>query len=84
MKCPHSDIRFCPLYHAAHTGTGGSCDDGKLDSGECAVSRGLNYGQALKKLEIDQFELVAECEYNQRWHERNEQRKRNMQSAGLH
>jgi len=83
-KCPHADILHCPLYHAAHIAGAGGCDDGKLDQGGCAVNRGMDYHKEVKRLEIEQFQLVAECEFNQRWHERNEQRKRNMRAAGLH
>lgn len=38
-KCPHDDLRDCPLYVAGHNGSMPSCDDGQLIEG-CAVDRG--------------------------------------------
>lgn len=83
-KCPHEHIQFCPLYVAAHVAGAGGCDDGELGQGGCAVDRGMDYFKEVRRLEVEQFELVAQCEYDQRWHERNEQRKRNMRAAGVH
>ena len=77
-KCPHADIRFCPLYHAAHECIGIGCDDGKLGQGGCAVDRGMDYHKELGKLNPKYVALV-------KWKEEAEQirlqRARNMRSA---
>ena len=83
-RCPHADIQFCPLYHAAHIAGAGGCDDGQLGEGGCAVSRGMDYRQAVKRLEVTQFAMMAELEFKQRQNERREQQRRNLQAAGLH
>jgi hypothetical protein len=49
MECPHPEKRDCPLYRAMHGG-GGGCDDGRLDEGGCAVSRGMDYSAAVAAL----------------------------------
>lgn len=83
-KCPHENIVFCPLYRASHIAGAGGCDDGQLAEGGCAVSRGMDYHAAVKRLEVEQFTMVAECEFEHRHHERNEQRKRNLRVNGVH
>lgn len=50
----------------------------------CAVGRGMDYHKELKRLSVEQFAMVAEVEFSQRQHEKNEQRKRNLRAAGLH
>lgn len=81
--CPHKDIRFCPLYIAAHEGALG-CDDGELGHGSCAASRELDYNQAIATLLADRPRLVAECRFQEEAAERQAQRLRNMKAAGLH
>lgn len=48
-RCPYTEAAHCPLYIASHLGAGG-CDDGRLDEGGCAVTRGLDYETALGNL----------------------------------
>lgn len=62
-RCPHVDIRHCPLYHGMHA-AGPSCFDGRLDEGGCAVKRGASYEGLLLALRIHNPLLVAECEWN--------------------
>lgn len=79
--CPHTDIRFCPLYLAAHDCQGLGCDDGRLGEGGCAVDRGLNYATAVARLcprEVAQAAWRASAE------EHRAQIARNMRAAGLH
>lgn len=49
-SCPHAEIVHCPLYAAAHMGRGLGCDDGRLDSGACQVSRGLDDAAEVARL----------------------------------
>ena len=83
-KCPHADIRFCPLYLAAHVAGAGGCDDGHLGEGGCAVDRGMNYADEAARLQVTQFHLVAEAEYAERQDATIKQRARNMRAAGIH
>ena len=83
-KCPHADIRFCPLYVVSHEPNGGGCDDGRLAEGGCAVDRGVNYDVALARLQLTQFDLVADVEYRERQEAMQQQRARNMRAARLH
>lgn len=83
-KCPHPLVQYCPLYVAAHVGRGNSCDDGRLNEGGCAVDRGLDYAATLARLELDQFEMVARCQFAERRQASNDQRDRNMRAAGVH
>ena len=82
--CPHSRIEFCPLYVAAHEGGGFGCDDGRLAEEGCAVSRGMNYGQALARLSHAKRDLVYECAERENMTMKIEQRRRNMKNLGLH
>lgn len=79
-RCPHADIAFCPLYHAAHYPGGLGCDDGKLAAGSCAVARGLSYKNSIAKLNrafVDKLKrLAAEAESAT-------QQERNRRAAGL-
>jgi len=84
VDCPHSRIEFCPLYVAAHEAHGGSCDDGRLAEGGCAVSRGLDYGRSLEKLSLTNRELVLECAERENHVMKVEQRRRNMKNLRLH
>lgn len=82
--CPHDDIAFCPLYHAAHEAGRHGCDDGQLGFGGCAVSRGMDYSTALAKLSAAKPQLVAEVEWAQMIAERRSQRNRNQRLNGIH
>jgi hypothetical protein len=84
MSCPHKNIRFCPLYLAAHTGGGFGCDDGRLDEQTCAVARGLNYRSQIERIRLACPGLVEQCEFRERAEESQEQRRRNMRLLGLH
>jgi len=82
--CPHSRIEFCPLYIASHEAGGFGCDDGRLAEGGCAVSRGMDYGNALAKLSAANRGLVLECAVRENHRMVVEQRQRNMKNLGLH
>lgn len=43
-RCPHADVKDCPLYWAIHNSAGGSCwpKDNDLQTG-CAVEKGASY-----------------------------------------
>lgn len=82
-SCPHARIEHCPLYVASHiAGAGGCVGDLALP---CKVKRGLKvYATELARLEREQFDLVARCQWAERHEEAAAQRKRNMKAAGLH
>ncbi|GCA49289.1 hypothetical protein KGO5_01732 [Sinorhizobium sp. KGO-5] len=84
--CPHKDVRFCPLYVAAHGGTTSrlGCIDGHIEEGTCAAARKLDYAAAVAKLEAHRPGLVAECRFQEEAAEIRAQRLRNMRAAGLH
>lgn len=82
--CPHERIEFCPLYVAAHEAGGFGCDDGKLQHGGCAASRGMDYGRALARLSRANRDLVQECAERESLYMKIEQRRRNMKNLGLH
>lgn len=82
--CPHADVRFCPLYHAAHEGWGLGCDDGKLDAMACAASRKLNYAKAVSRLRVEHPGYVERIEWNQALEESRQQRERNIRLNGIH
>jgi hypothetical protein len=86
-RCPHDDIRFCPLYVAAHddASAGYSCDDGELGPlpTGCAVSRGYRYADALAGLMRVAPELVRECRAAETAAASQAQRARNMRVAAI-
>ncbi|MQB09681.1 hypothetical protein DXT96_07410 [Agrobacterium sp. ICMP 6402] len=84
QRCPHADIRFCPLYHAAHMDGSFGCDDGRLDEGGCAVARGWAYDRAVARLDAAMPRLVAELRWKEEAAEDRLQRDRNMRFLGLH
>lgn len=83
-KCPHDNVVFCPLYHAAHGGLGGSCDDGRLAEGGCAVDRGLDYREGLARLNDDGRRVAAQLRFLEEAERCAGQRRRNMRLLGLH
>lgn len=86
-RCPHADVQFCPLYHAAHVPTDGlHCIDDQLNgSNGCAVDRGrMNYQQVYIALAINHPKLVAECEWLEAKLVSRAQRDRNMRLNGTH
>lgn len=84
-KCPHADIRFCPLYYASHTAWGVGCDDGKTNGHDgCGVSRSYDYGQMLAALYRVSPGMIAECATAENVEASRQQRNRNMKAAGLH
>lgn len=83
-KCPHADIRFCPLYHASHTAWGVGCDDGKASGWDgCGISRALNYGRLIAELSRVSPQMIAECAFAENAEASKQQRNRNMKAAGL-
>lgn len=82
-KCPHGDVFYCPLYHASHMAAGG-CDDGKLESGTCAVKRGMNYRAALERLRVEHPGVVERLAFLEEANEARIQRARNLRLAGIH
>lgn len=84
-KCPHADIRFCPLYHASHVGDGHGCDDGKAGGWDgCGVSRAMDYGRLLADLARVSPEIIKLCAEAENAEMSRQQRARNMKAAGLH
>ncbi|MBE0694965.1 MAG: hypothetical protein IH590_17955 [Aquamicrobium sp.] len=82
--CPHSDVRFCPLYIAAHVGNAPSCDDGRIWDGRCAVARGLDYRQHVELLRVRCPGIVELAEWAEEAERRSAQRRRNMLLNGVH
>lgn len=84
-RCPHANIVYCPLYHAAHIPHAGGCDDGELDTGLCAVDRRrLNYRKEVELLRVHQPGLVERLAFDEDEATRCEQRARNMRLSGIH
>ena len=80
--CPHADIRFCPLYVAAHAPIGIGCDDVDWVDG-CAVSRGMSYRAEVERLRVVQPRLIAELAFKESAEIAKQQRARNMRAAGI-
>lgn len=85
-SCPHANIRFCPLYHAAHMIGGENlirfgCDDGRLDEGGCAVDRGRSYAETVAELAVASPRLAPILRFQEQAEQSAAQRRRNM--AGL-
>jgi hypothetical protein len=83
-RCPHDDIRHCPLYVAAHDAGAAdySCDDGELGPMPtgCAVSRGYSYATAVEGLMRVVPDLVKECRTAEAAAASQAQRERNMRA----
>lgn len=84
IACPHADVRFCPLYIAAHLGNAPGCDDGKIWDGRCAVARGLDYRRQVEQLRVQCPGIVEQAEWAEDLERRAVQRRRNMRSSGVH
>jgi len=82
--CPHNDVKHCPLYHAMHVPNGASCDDGKIDDGDCAVARGMNYARQVEKLRVQCPGLVEAAEWRKAIDARSGQQQRNLRMNGIH
>jgi hypothetical protein len=86
-RCPHDDIRHCPLYVATHDAgaAGYSCDDGGLGPMPtgCAVSRGYSYTDAIRGLMRVAPDLVRECRAAEAAAASHAQRERNMRGLGI-
>jgi DNA-binding IclR family transcriptional regulator len=80
--CPHKDIRFCPLYVAAHDRCGLGCDDGQLGEGQCAISRGLVYARQIELIRVKCPGMVERLEWNEDREKTQEQRVRRVN--GIH
>ena len=84
-RCPHPNIAYCPLYHAAHEAGGFGCDDGRLGDHEgCAVDRGADYGRMVSALWKVRPEIISEAAEAESLAMKRAQRERNMRAAGLH
>lgn len=84
-RCPHQDVQFCPLYVAMHVAGAGSCDDGHLWDGRCAVDRGrMSYEGCVARLRVSHPGLVEAAEWRRDLAERAAQRARNVRLNGLH
>lgn len=83
--CPHRDIRFCPLYVAAHDGELSQlgCIAGEWAEG-CRVDQGADYTHAVAVLDGKAPRFTAELRWRQMVVDRQEQRARNMRAAGVH
>jgi transposase len=82
--CPHADIRFCPLYHAAHMGAGLGCDDGRLDEGGCGIDRGVDYAASVARLNVADPRLAPTLRFQEETEQFTAQRRRNMRALGIH
>lgn len=84
-KCPHGNKIYCPLYRASHECDVAkySCDDGKLDTGQCAVGRGMSYDKAIAHLNVLRADIVATCRFQETAAEDRAQHLRNLRAAGL-
>ena len=80
-SCPHAEIRFCPLYHAAHEGQGHGCDDGRCAEGGCAAVRGLDYAAAVARLDPVKVGVLLLREESER---RRVQHQRDTSRLGAH
>lgn len=81
--CPHADIRFCPLYIAAHSAEGLGCalvDPDHCDSGSKAA-----YAARIAKLEqtITGRVLIEQCANAEEEAQWRAQRERNRKALGL-
>lgn len=83
-KCPHKEVRFCPLYIAAHTAAGLGCDDGKMGDGHCAVARGLSYVGAVRKIVAKLPCLAEQAKWAESAEQATDQRRRNLRLNGIH
>lgn len=81
--CPHSDVRHCPLYVAAHHG-GFGCDDGRLGEETCAVSRGMDYHDELGRIMVALPGLKERVEWDEAKGRMRSQIARNMRLNGVH
>lgn len=85
-RCPHAtDIRFCPLYVAAHDGElcGLGCLGNDISGGECEVDEGASYIEMVAALRETAPGFVAKVREAYEDHERRAQIARNMEMAGL-
>lgn len=83
MKCPHTAAQFCPLYVASHIGDGSGCDDGRLEEGGCAVSRGMNYAAEVGRVRSADPTMVANLVFAEVGSEIRAQRARNLRVNGI-
>lgn len=85
-RCPHTDIRLCPLYVAAHDADLAhmSCIDGS-EAGlpTCGVARGRDYDASVAALRIAGAGLVEHVEWQRDIERRRKQRAREMRLAGV-
>lgn len=87
-RCPHEDIRFCPLYHAAHGGAefngAKGCVDTDAEPWACAVDQGrMDYVRAAGAMRARVPGYIEQLEWTHEAEQSAEQRKRNMRAAGI-
>lgn len=83
-KCPHDNTVHCPLNVASHVSGGLGCDDGHLDTGQCAVARGRDYRAQVERIRVALPGIVEDCAWREDAARRSDQRRRNLRAAGLH
>lgn len=85
MACPHRNIIYCPLYHAAHDAA--ISDLSCLHTGEfqweCLTDHGQSYLKMVEKVRAVAPRLVAQCKWNEDAEEHKQQRLRNLRAAGI-
>lgn len=81
--CPHADIRFFPLYIAAH-GTGFGCADDQLAEGGCAVDRGMSYAAEFELIRVKCPGLIEDAQWREAIETGKAQRARNHRLNGIH
>ena len=82
-KCPHADVRFCPLYYAGHVAGAPSCFDDDWANGCAAERNKLKYSAAVELLRIAVPGLVEQVEWQEMLETRRGQMARNLKAAGL-
>lgn len=84
--CPHRNIVFCPLYHAAHEVEllPFTCCTGDIEAG-CSVARGEErYAELVAKLSVADPRLVEILRFQEQAMAAREQRDRNLAVNGIH
>lgn len=88
QRCPHTEVRYCPLYHASHgheLDPSLGCTYGDFDRG-CAVERGeITYKRSVARLckTAAGAQITAQLAWRESAAAAKAQRERNMRLAGI-
>lgn len=85
-RCPHPDVRFCPLYHACHAPelVDLGCDDGQLQEGTCGTARRVSYRKNVELLRVRAPGLVEQLGWREDLERAKAQQRRNLHLNGIH